>query len=146
MGVRFMLLFFLFLSSCQNQDLDENFRKEIIQYKKKVPLPSNEERYLYLVNFSQRGNDTLFTIIRSPGISKHDIVTGIYEDKSLLPLAIIDDAKLGINYYNTIKNENISDFVRTQVKEDFPPLFTYKVSNNKIKLVKIDTISDRWTK
>lgn len=142
------LLLPIFLISCKKDELSIDFKNVIIHYQNNVPLPEiknqKTDKYLYVVNFDKKGNDTLFNIIRCPSISKYDSISGIYQDKTLKPLAIIDKDKLGINYYQ-IKNKEINDFVaRHSSREDFPPLYRYQIKNKKIVLIKIDTISDNW--
>jgi hypothetical protein len=127
-----------------------DLKKVIQEYQNKVPLPeiknSDTERYLYVVNFQKKGNDTLFNLIRCPSISKYDSISGIYQDEVLKPLAIIDKDKLGISYYQ-IKKEDISNFIsNNSFREDFPPLYRYQIKNKKILLIQIDTISDNWKK
>lgn len=143
----YLLLVFVILSSCQKKELSYEFRDVILKYQKKIPLPMNAEKYVYVVHFFRFENDTLFNLIRCSGISNHDSVSGVYQDKTLKPLIIIDRDKLGKKIFYLKKlNKNISDYYRLQLKEDFPPLYRYKIKNNKIILINIDTISDHWKK
>lgn len=143
----FLLLVFI---SCKKEELSVDFRKVILEYQSNVPLPkiknTNIDKYLYVVNFQKKGNDTLFNLIRCPSISKNDSVSGIYEDEILKPLAIIDKNKLGISHYQ-IKKKDVDNFISNEFfREDFPPLYRYKIKNKRIVLIKIDTISDNWKK
>jgi hypothetical protein len=147
MKIKYFTFFLLVLVSCQKKELAEDFRNEIIQYQKSIPLPSKKDKYVYVVNFFRDGNDTLFNLIRCSGFSKYDNISGIYRDELLKPLAIIDKDALGSkDYYVIKKSEDIQDYTRLHLKEDFPPLYRYKIKNKKIVLMKVDTIGLRWEK
>jgi hypothetical protein len=147
MKIKYFTLLLLVLISCQKKELSEDFRNEIIQYQKSIPLPSKKDKYIYVANFFRDGNDTLFNLIRCSGLSKYDNVSGVYSDELLKPLAIIDKDTLGSkNYYLTKKSEDIQYYIRLHLKEDFPPLYRYKIKNKKIILMKVDTIGLRWEK
>lgn len=146
----FCLLLTILLVSCKKDELNVDFKKVIIEYQNRVPLPevknSDTDKYLYVVNFQKKGNDTLFNLIRCPSISKYDSISGIYQDEVLKPLAIIDKNKLGTSYYQ-IKSEDVNNFINhNSLREDFPPLYRYQIKNKKIVLIQIDTISDIWKK
>ena len=142
----------LFLISCKKNDLSTELKKEVVEYQKKVPLPSvkNEEtsKFLYVINFEKKGNDTLFNLIRCPGISKFDSITGIYQDDVLKPLVIIDRHELGKNWLYLKKDNGVNNFIINNLHsiEDYPPLYKYRIKNKKIILIKIDTISYNWIK
>lgn len=146
----FYLFILLILISCKKDELSVDFKKVIMEYQSNVPLPSikskDTDKYLYVVKFEKKGNDTLFNLIRCPRISKYDTVSGIYQDENLKPLAIIDKDKLGENSCYLKKNEKVNDFVINNFshKEDFPPLYRYRIKEKKIILIQIDTISDNW--
>ena len=147
----FTLALFLF-SSCGN-DLSKELKAEIIKYQENIPLPKNSEikeknKFLYVIKFEKKGNDTLFKLIRCPNLSKYDKVIGIYEDNSLKPLAIIDPNKLGEKFLYTPINVDVSSYINLgpRFKEDYPPLYRYKIKNKKIRLISIDTISYKWEK
>lgn len=148
----YSLLLLVSISCQKNDELSIDFRAVITEYQNQVPLPSiknkDSEKYLYVVNFEKKGNDTLFNLIRCPGISKFDSISGIYQDKTLKPLAIIDNDKLGKNSYYQIRKKDVNDFVVNEFssREDFPPLYRYRIKNKKIVLIQIDTISDNWKK
>lgn len=145
MNAKFILVLLIVFASCQKEDLNAEFRNEIIEYQKKIPIPYSAEKYIYVANFSRIGNDTVFNLIRTPGLSKYDNVWGIYQDELLQPLAIIDSQNLGKNLlYNSRKNRKIQDYISIRLKEDFPPLYRYKIKKQKVILIKIDTISDNW--
>ncbi|WP_264564677.1 hypothetical protein [Flavobacterium sp. N3904] len=143
------LLLQILLISCKKDELSMDFKKVIIEYQNKVPLPeiknSGDDTYLYVVNFEKKGNDTLFNLIRCPGVSKFDSISGIYQDETLKPLAILDKNKLGKSYYQ-MKRKDVNNFVVNNFssREDFPPLYRYQIKNKKIVLIQIDTISDNW--
>lgn len=147
MKIKYYLFLFTVFVSCQKEELATEFRNEIIKYQKEIPLPVSAEKYLYVGSFSRVGNDTLFNLIRCPGLSKYDTILGVYQDSSLKPLAIIDNKNIGKNFIHVKrKNHGIQNYISIRPKEDFPPLYRYKVKNNKIILIKIDTISNRWEK
>ena len=71
---------------------------------------------------------------------------GIYEDTKLKPTFIIDEDNLGTRFIlNKIKDVK-DDFYWHGKKfpESFPPVYTYKIKNTKLELVKIDTIWNHW--
>lgn len=147
----FVFALFLF-SSCGN-DLSKELKTEIIKYQENIPLPKKGEikdknKFLYVIKFEKKENDTLFNLIRCPSLSKYDKVSGIYEDNSLKPFAIIDPDKLGEKILYTPINKNVSSYINsgTHFKEDYPPLYRYKIKNKKIRLISIDTISYKWAK
>jgi hypothetical protein len=145
MKPKYLLIILVVFASCKKSELSNEFRNEIIKYQTNTPLPTSPKNYIYVANFSQKNGDTLFNLIRCPGLSKFDSVSGIYQDELLKPLAIIDPQNIGKKLYSKKKN-SIDNFISTRPKEDFPPLYRYKIKNNKITLVSIDTISDRWEK
>lgn len=145
MKPKYLLILFVVFASCQKNELSNEFRNEIIKYQTNTPLPISSKKYIYVIKFSQINGDTLFNLIRCPSLSKFDSVSGIYQDELLKPLAIIDPQNIGKKLYTKKKN-SIDNFISTQSKEDFPPLYRYKIKNDKITLVSIDTISDRWEK
>lgn len=129
----------------KKKELSHEFRNGIIEYQKNVPLPILAKNHIYVVKFSKKDGDTVFNLIRCPGLSKFDSVSGVYKDDELKPLAIIDYQNLGGDLY-TRKRSDVKSFIPVRMKEDFPPLYRYKIKNRKIILIGIDTISDRWEK
>lgn len=145
------VLLFTSLISCKQEELSSEFKKEIVKYQKNIPLPTmrsgKSKTFLYVVNFEKKVADTLFNLIRCPGVSKFDSISGIYKDADLRPLAIIDRNNLGTDRLYFKKSEDLSKYINdSYLTEDFPPLYQYKIKNGKIILIKIDTISDQWIK
>jgi hypothetical protein len=150
-------LTFLFFFACENKEnLDIKFRNLIIDYQKQYPIPTGKQRkvepiYLYSVKFKKKLNDTIIEITRiSSGIdsviSKRSGDGAIYEDKELKPTLIMDNDKLGNRFI--LKKINKIDkkyYNRSDIfDEGFTPIYTYKVRNKNIQLIKIDTIWKHW--
>ncbi|RUT69455.1 hypothetical protein D0817_16605 [Flavobacterium cupreum] len=153
------VIFLLLLTCCKNynNDLDKNLNMAILNYQKEYPIPqltnkneAGQAIYLYKVYFWKEMRDTIVVLQRSSGgISKLDKGYGIYQDENLQPTFIYDDNNLGSRF---IKNK-INDIEKNKryywlkgatPPENFPPVYKYKVINNELKLVKIDTVWQKW--
>ena len=152
-----LIIILSFLISCNNNEsLDNQFKKVIIDYQNKYPVPAGKEKtgkdiFIYSVNFKKNGNDTIFEIKRTSSgidsiISKRSGDGGIYEDKELLPTLIIDNDKLGTKYIfkKNIKIDKKYYNRSESFNEGFTPIHTYKISNKNIELIKIDTVWKHW--
>jgi hypothetical protein len=146
-----------FFISCYNNDsLDNQFKKVIIDYQNKYPIPTGKVKtgkyiFIYSVNFKKNGNDTILEIKRTSSgidsiISKRSGDGGIYEDKELKPTLIIDNYKLGTKFIlkKNIKIDKKYYNCSEIFNEGFTPIHTYKISNKNIELIKIDTVWKHW--
>ena len=148
----FLLILVLNLSCSREKEINTNFRNILIDYQSKYPIPKeNHERgkriYLYIANFSVINKDTLITITRSSsGITETTRGYGIYQKDGLLPTFVVDNKNVGERFLLRKNNNNIDKYYwKSDVfPESFPPLYTYKVIDEKFKLVKIDTIWNNW--
>lgn len=150
--------FLLFLTCCKNynDDLDKNLYNAILKYQKKYPIPKLNHKevgqmiYLYKVYFFKEKKDTIILLQRSPaGLSKLDKGYGIYQDDILYPTFIYDDNNLGTKFIknkvnDTEKNKKFYWLIGATPPENFPPVYKYKVKNNELQLVKIDTVWQKW--
>jgi hypothetical protein len=152
-------VFVLLLLSCDDKSkevgLEKNFYTKIIDYQKKYPIPKVIKEYqkgviyVYLVECYKEDNDTLITVGRFPaGISKSDTVYGVYKNEELQPTFIFDQSNLCDKLITKkIENKNNDKFYRSDKStfpESFPPIFKYKLKNNKLSLVKIDSVWLKW--
>ena len=101
MRVFIYCLVLCFIGCNQNTNenlLDENLYKKIIDYQTKYPIPSNNTKnriYVYKVYFWKEEKDTIVVLQRSAaGISKDDKGYGIYMYKELLPTFVYDEDNL----------------------------------------------------
>lgn len=150
-----VLTILLLFVSCKKESneigLNENLYRLIEDYQKKYPIPikniekQNNLIYIYTVDFWKEKEDTLITIIRAPtGRKEFDIVYGPYWDNILRPTFIIDNKNLGKKFIIK-KIRNKSNWKKKGIiPESFPPIYTYLVNNEELKLIKIDTIWKRW--
>lgn len=153
----FLMSSLFFISCKQNEEnFNENLKTIILDYQKKYPIPNIKKKdpsdnsiYLYGIIFFKKENDTLIELRRtSSGIDSSFNGYGIYKDKELWQTVIIDNDSLSKDLiYNRLKNDSLSRYFRND-KEDysegFPPIYTYSITNKKIKLISIDTVWTRW--
>jgi len=155
-SILLVIILWFFISCNNNESLDYQFKKVIIDYQNKYPIPNGKEKtgkyiFIYSVKFKKNGNDTILEIKRTSSgidsiISKRSGDGGIYEDKELKPTLIIDNDKLGTKFILK-KNIKIDKkyYNRSEIfNEGFTPIHTYKISNKNIELIKIDTVWKHW--
>jgi len=155
-SILLVIILSFFISCNNNESLDYQFKKVIIDYQNKYPIPNGKEKtgkyiFIYSVKFKKNGNDTILEIKRTSSgidsiISKRSGDGGIYEDKELKPTLIIDNDKLGTKFILK-KNIKIDKkyYNRSEIfNEGFTPIHTYKISNKNIELIKIDTVWKHW--
>lgn len=148
----------ILLLGCESKiDFRNDFQKIVIDYQKTFPLPSDAKIkenhpnskpiYTYNVYFKKEKNDTIFEIARySSGITKKFTGYGVY-DKNVLPTFVTDDGNLsGKVIINKVKNNNLNKFIGNQddFLEGFTPIYVYKIKNDNISLVRIDTVWKNW--
>ena len=149
-----LLLSFTLISSNQSKDLNESFKNAIIEYQKAYPIPTSKHtkrrNYVYSVVFYKKHNDTLFYVVRtSTGTEREFNFWGIYSDKILKPTIIGDEENLSSKMvFNKIRNKALEKFYFYDKNgpEEFPPLYRYLIKDRKLKLIKIDTLSEKWEK
>lgn len=153
-------IFSLLLIGCKNQDIDTELEKSIIEYQNKIPIPSSEKinkddlkgyRFVYLVDVKMKENDTIVNIVRSPsGVPKSNNYFGVYEVNESTPVIIYDENNLGGAFIkNKVKNSLLKKYELNKKQHrlvDYPPVYSYKITKDKINLLRIDTISDNWIK
>lgn len=154
-----LVLFAILYVSCANkEDFREDFQKIVVDYQKKFPLP-NETKikenhpnikpiYIYNIYFEKEKEDTLFQITRySSGVTKKFAGYGVY-DKNILPTVVVDDGNLsGKIVINKIKGNNIHEFINSDEAnflEGSTPVYVYKIKNDNINLIRIDTVWENW--
>lgn len=155
------LLFFLF--NCKKQeakkiaspkkDLNIELENSIKQYQHKIPIPSNggRKKFIYVAEFLLSDNDTILKINRqSKGIFKNVNYYGVYKVENNIPVVILDEHNLGEKFVKSkIKNASLKDFqidYLTGEYDEYPPVYTYVIKENRINLSRIDTISNKWLK
>jgi hypothetical protein len=152
-----VLILILLSFSCTKKDLSENFRKSVIEYQNKFPIPdktsihkniTRPRIYIYHASFYKEKKDTMFLLSRiGSGINKERFKGyGVYEDSDLKPLVIIDNNNLSGNFIYNKKREIPEKYIwKTEgFPENCTPLYRYKVKNKEFKLVAIDTIWLHW--
>jgi|GEM_PF-1581043 hypothetical protein len=147
-----LFLAFILISSDKNKDLNDNFRKAIIDYQIAYPIPTSKQtkkrKYAYSVVFYQKNNDTCFYVVRSStGTDREFNFWGIYLDEELKSTIIGDDENLSSKMvYNKKRNKELEKFYffDKDGPEMFPPMYRYLVKNRDVKLIKIDTLSENW--
>lgn len=152
---------FIFLTNCKKQEVNIETKKDlsielensILEYQRKIPIPSNgaRKKFVYIVEFLLNGNDTILKINRkSKGIFKHINYYGVYKIENKIPVVILDEHNLGNKFIkNKIKNSLLKDFQIEYLNSEYgeyPPVYTYIIKENKINLSRIDTISNKWIK
>lgn len=155
-SILLLIILSFFISCNNNESLDNQFKKVIIDYQNKYPIPAGKEKtgksiFIYSVKFKKNGNDTILEIKRTSSgldsiISKRSGDGGIYEDKELKSTLIIDNDKLGTKFILK-KNIKIDKkyYNRSEIfNEGFTPIHTYKISDKNIELIKIDTVWKHW--
>ena len=115
----------------------------------KPNLKNGEKKriYVYSATFWKNKKDTLLVITRSSsGIPPNIKGFGIYEDNKLKPTFIVDQNNLGSQFVLKKINDIKKDFYwhEKNFPESFPPVYTYKINNRKLGLIKIDTIWKHW--
>ena len=79
-----------------------------------------------------------------------DLVLGVYQDTSLLPTFIRGDSALyskGFikrHIYDAASREIFAPHKESDYSEGFPPVYQYRIKNDKLLLDKIDTIWSKW--
>jgi len=155
-SISLIVMLSVFMSCHNNEILDSELKKVIIDYQNKYPIPAEKEKYakymfIYSVNFKKKASDTILEIKRTSSgidsiISKKSGDGGIYMDNELKPTLIIDNYKFGNKFI--LKKNNIIEskfYNRSEdFNEGFTPIHTYKISGKSIKLIKIDTIWKHW--
>lgn len=149
-----LLISFTLISSNQSKDINESFRNAVIEYQKAYPIPTSKHTkkrtYVYSVVFYKKDNDTLFYVVRtSTGTEREFNFLGIYSDKILKPTIISDEENLSSKMvFNKIRNKELEKFYFYDKNgpEKFPPLYRYSIKDKKLKLIKIDTLSEKWEK
>lgn len=147
-----ILIVVIFFGCSQKENLNHDFKSVLINYQNKFPIPKLENKgkkriYIYSAYFWKNKNDTLLVITRSSsGIMPNSKGLGIYEDRELKPTFIVDEDSLGTQFIlNKIVDIKDNFYWREKkFPESFPPVYTYKVKNTKLELVKIDTIWKKW--
>jgi hypothetical protein len=155
MKYSFIIIFFLLFVGCKKQELDKELEKSIIEYQSKIPIPNSDKNdlkdylFVYVVDISLKGNDTIVNIVRRPsGIPKNTNYYGIYEVDASIPVVIYDESNLGgyfIKYKvrnSLLKKYELSERIRHFV--DYPPVYSYVIRKDKINFLWLDTISDNW--
>lgn len=153
----FILIIVILLFSCnknkKNEGIIEPLLSSVVEYQKKYPIPIDaiknhkNDIFIYYLWFEKETNDTIIKIQRSSGgLSKSVKGYGVYQSERLKPTFIIDEMKLGIKYYNFIPISNNSFYFSKKISysESSPPIYKYLLKKGKIKLMKIDTIWNKW--
>ena len=146
------LLFFI-LVGCAKSELQDDFRKVIVDYQKTYPVknPRKGNIYVYSVHFLKEKNDTIFRITRSGAgipdfVAKDNYTFGAYSDSELKNLIVLDSSKLSskliINYKRVFPDSLI--WSRKSFPESVTPLATYKLKNGVPEHVRTDTIWNHW--
>lgn len=150
---KILLLIPLILLDCSKSDLQDNFRKVMIDYQKTYPVknPRNGNIYMYSVYFFKEKGDTIFTITRGgSGIPeyavKYNYRFGVYSDEDLENFFVTDSFKLSskliLNYKRNFPDSLI--WKRESFPESITPLSTYKLKNGVPVHIKTDTIWNHW--
>lgn len=145
-----ILLLFIFSSCNKKESLDENFKKNIIEYQKKFPIPSlRSNDYVYTAYFSMIKKDTVCVLSRSSnGLMRGMKGFGVFQDEILQPTFVYDDDGLSKNFVHMrIINEDAKKLylnLKNGIRESYPPIYTFLIKNKEIKLIKIDTIWRNW--
>ncbi len=149
------LIVILSLFSCSKErELSQEFEDALQQYQAENPIPQSKDLknyiFIYEADFALEGKDTLLRITRLPsGIPKNSGCFGIYMVNKQ-PLVIYDDENLSSQLIKRkVKNNKLDEYVlseRMRHYVDYPPVYSFKVNDTKLKLLKIDTISDNWKK
>ncbi len=145
-----LLAVFVVLSCNQKKNLDDNFKKYVIEYQKRYPVPSlRKKNYIYIAYFDIINKDTIFILSRSsnglmPGIKGF----GVFNDEVLQPTFVYDNNNLSQKIiYARVENKDAKNFyldLKKGIKESYPPIYTFLIKNKKIELIKIDTIWRHW--
>ena len=134
----------------ETKDLEVNFRKIIVDYQKNYPVkkPRKGNIYIYVATFFKEKKDTIFIVTRSSaGILKDNKnIFGIYNDSKLKNFVIYDESKLSVNQVKIYKKELPDSLIwKSEVfPESITPISKYKIVNKIPKLIKTDTIWNRW--
>ena len=153
MNKKLIILVLLFCLGCSKQvDLNKNLKNILIDYQNKFPIPnkstSNKKKiYIYSAYFWQNKKDTLVVITRSSmGIVPNTKGFGIYQDSELKPTFIIDENNLSKRFILKKINDVESSLYwhKKSFSENFPPLYTYLIKKEKLKLIKVDTVWNHW--
>jgi hypothetical protein len=151
--VLFLLLILLIRCSDKSSEIgiDKVLYELIQKYQSKYPIPEDKSKliYVYFVDCFKENNDTIIRLGRSAaGISKSDKVYGVYENEELKPTFIFDQSNLCDKLImKKVKNKNNDRFYRNDngsYPESYPPIYKYKLKNNELTLMKIDTIWLKW--
>ena len=153
-NINYMFIGIIFLLiGCQNNDLDIELEKAIIDYENKIPIPKNEynKKFIYVVDFALKDKDTVIMINRrSKGVFKTVKYYGVYKLNDGIPVVISDDKKLGERFIkNRLKNSLLEKYHITSQNvefDEYPPVYTYLIKKENIELLRIDTISNNWIK
>ena len=162
---KIILILTLFLFSCskkektestmqktkfETKDLEANFRKIIIHYQKTYPvkIPRQGNIYIYSAKFFKEKKDTIFIVTRSSAgiLNDNKNIFGIYNDSELKNFVVYDELKLSVNQVKIYKKELPDSLIwKSEVfPESITPISEYKIINKIPKLIKTDTIWNRW--
>ena len=69
-SILLLIILSFFISCNNNESLDNQFKKVIIDYQNKYPIPAGNEKtgksiFIYSVKFKKNGNDTILEIKRT---------------------------------------------------------------------------------
>jgi len=143
----------LILLGCSKSDLQDDFRKVIIDYQKTYPVknPQKGNAYVYSAYFFKDKGDTIFRITRSGAgipdfLVKNNYTFGVYSDKELTNFIVLDSFKLSskliLNYKRIFPDSLIWN--RESFPESITPLSTYKFKNGVLVHIRTDTIWNHW--
>jgi hypothetical protein len=149
------LIVMLSIFSCSKErELSQEFEDAVQEYQAKNPIPQSKDLknyiFIYEADFALEGKDTLLRITRRPsGIPKNSDCFGVYIVNNQ-PLVIYDDENLSSQLIEKkVKNNKLDEYFLSERKKhyvDYPPVYSFKVNESKLQLLKIDTISDNWKK
>lgn len=148
-------LFILLFCCTQKSGLHPELEKAIQEYHAKVPIPQSTDLkdyvFIYEADFALKDDDTLIRIVRRPsGIPENSNCYGIYNVGDQIPVVVYDEKNLAGRFIrDKVKNATLQKYEVSEKKKhyvDYPPVYSFEVKGSKLKLMKIDTISDNWSK
>lgn len=137
----FIIIFlFIFSFSCgERQNLEPNFRNEILKYQKLFPLSDKKDSIFsfYSLKFSKVKNDTIFRISRTEVFSKaHFEHYEVFKDKKMKPTVITDFDNLALKLIKEYPMRKGERLLKTGKSKSINPYYVYKLKEGKIIFLK----------
>ena len=164
-----MVIVLMLLVSCKSKNnsksqvdkkawFSQELNSKLLDYQNLYPLPIDNKRkksglYVYIVSFYKTHSDTMVTIKRAADgiyLSGWNLILGVYQNNQLAPTIIRDTSSF---YSKRFINKMISDSLSLKqfqpiegaaYPESFPPVYEYKVENDRLLLNRIDTVWNQW--